>query len=75
MNEPTGDDKVRKPEGVKITESELLTLINESTSDNYLALKRGIGWVMLECVPGNRWALRRIAEMRGIDLSKKSEAA
>lgn len=62
-----------KPEGVRITAQELTTLMLESTPSNFLSLKYGVGWVMLLTASGNRWALKRVAEMREIELRKKSE--
>lgn len=57
---------------VPITEAELLQLTLESTNKNYISLAFGTGGTTLEVVPSNRWALKRIIEMRGIAVEQPS---
>jgi hypothetical protein len=47
-----------------ITETEHVALIREAVDGKHLALRFGAGWVLLEDVPENEWAIQRIKEMR-----------
>lgn len=52
-----------------ISEAEHVNLILEATPENVIAARFGPGWVALESTLANRWAIRRIAEMRGITIN------
>lgn len=56
------------PRVVYISESELTTLINESTRANVVHARFGGGRVWLDDEPHNQWAFKRLTQLRGIDL-------
>lgn len=50
---------------LEVTEAEAAVLIHEATIDNVLTLPYVTGTLRLVDVPGNAWAIRRLAELRG----------
>jgi hypothetical protein len=60
--------------GARVTEAELVTLIEETGTTRTLLLGFGPGRVSVLSVPGNRWALLRLAELRGIEVPQGAQS-
>ena len=54
-----------------ISEKEHLLLILEAEDGKAVSAKFGPGWVALEPIPSNRWAILRVADMRGIVIAEQ----
>lgn len=66
MSDPLTKDECDEP--IRLSDGEYAQLIRESVGGKFVQGSFGPGWVGLDVCPSNEWALRRVAEMRGIKL-------
>lgn len=62
-------------DGLRLQGDELATLIRESVDGKSIELNWLVRGVELKAIPNNDWALRRVAAIRGIDLSTPTPEA